>query len=169
MKNALRFIICLLLFHANHTIQAATSPPADNFVEMQGSECASELAQHAKLVFKQNPQRMLAYNNKTADLHLFNALAVNSYRDRDSHVSFHSIKNSDGSCEISITESYILQTTCNDARNEVFSKWNLQGKLNARTLVLESRHIKGKQAFLTAQFSTLCLVTTRQVIHNSIH
>ena len=169
MKTVLRFISCILLFNANQTIQAATSPPADNFVELQGSECANELGQLAQLVFKQNPQRMLAYHNKATDLHLFNSFAVNSYRDRDSHVSFHGIKNSDGSCDISITESYILQTTCNDARNEAFSKWDLQGKLNARTLVLVNQHIKGKQAFLTEQFSTLCLVTTRQVIGNSIY
>jgi hypothetical protein len=138
----------------------------DEVIQQQDIGCSSQLRQLAESTLKTNPYRILAYNEKATDIHLFNALAVSSFRDRDSHVSFHGVKNIDGSCDTSVTQSYILQTTCNDARNEAFSKWDLQGKLNARTMVLISKRIKGKQAFLTSQFATLCLVTTRQVISN---
>ncbi|WP_235869437.1 hypothetical protein [Veronia nyctiphanis] len=109
---------------------------------------------------------MLPYVDKSDDIHLFNALAVTSYRDRDSHVTFHGVKNINGGCDTSVTESYVLQTACADARHEAFSKWDFQGKLNDHTYVLKSKRIEGKQAFLTDQFKKYCLVTTRQVISN---
>ena len=164
MKSVLTFVSCLLLLNANSWAQSATHTSTDDIAEQHDIACSNELRQLAQANLKQNPHRMLAYNEKSNDLHLFNALAVSSYRDRDSHVTFHGVKNADGSCDTSITESYVLQTTCADARNEAFSKWNFQGKLNARTMVLKSQRIKGKQAFLTDQFSSLCLVTTRQVV-----
>ena len=168
MKPALIFISFFLLFNAHSRAQSAAHTSMDKIAEQHNIACSSELRQLAQMTLKQNPHRMLAYNEKPGDLHLFNALAVSSYRDRDSHVTFHGVKNVNGSCDTSVTESYILQTTCADARHEAFSKWDFQGKLNARTLVLKSLRIKGKQAFLTEQFATLCLVTTRQVISNPV-
>ncbi len=164
MKNALIYVCSAFLL--NVWTQAAAQTSMDVITEQYNTPCSTELRQLAQTTLKQNPHRMLAYNEKEKDRHLFNALAVSSYRDRDSHVTFHGVKNAFGSCDISVTESYILQTSCADARHEAFSKWDFQGKLNNRTMVLKSRRIKGKQAFLTEQFSTLCLVTTRQVIHN---
>lgn len=164
MKNALICVCSVLLL--NGWAQAAAQTSMDVITEQYNTPCSTELRQLAQNTLKQNPHRMLAYNEKEQDRHLFNALAVSSYRDRDSHVTFHGVKNADGSCDTSVTESYILQTSCPDARNEAFSKWDFQGKLNARTLVLKSQRIEGKQAFLTDQFGTLCLVTTRQVINN---
>ncbi len=164
MKNALIYVCSAFLL--NVWTQAAAQTSMDVITEQYNTPCSTELRQLAQTTLKQNPHRMLAYNEKEKDRHLFNALAVSSYRDRDSHVTFHGVKNASGSCDTSVTESYILQTSCADARHEAFSKWDFQGKLNNRTMVLKSRRIKGKQAFLTEQFSTLCLVTTRQVIHN---
>lgn len=166
MKPALIFVSCILLLNANNRAHSATHTSMDEITEQQNIVCSNELRQLAQTSLKQNPHRMLAYNEEENDLHLFNALAVSSYRDRDSHVTFHGVKNVYGSCDTSVTESYVLQTTCADARNEAFSKWDFQGKLNADTMVLKSQRINGKQAFLTDQFSKLCLVTTRQVIYN---
>ena len=166
MKPVLLFVNCLLLLNANSWAQSATHTSMDAIAQQYNIACSSELRQLAETSLKQNPHRMLVYSEKEDDLHLFNALAVSSYRDRDSHVTFHGVKNGDGSCDTSVTESYLLQTSCADARNEVFSKWDFQGKLNVRTMVLRSQDVKGKQAFLTDQFATLCLVTTRQVNNN---
>ncbi|GLQ75389.1 hypothetical protein [Vibrio penaeicida] len=132
----------------------------------QALPCAEELRELARSSLKKNPHRMLAYKSDSNDIHLFNALAVTNYRDRDSHVTFHGIKNANGTCDTSVTESYVLQTPCADARHEAFSKWDFQGKLTDRTMVLSSKRIAGKQAFLTDQFTTLCLVTTRQLVKN---
>lgn len=164
MKPALAVVSCLLFLNANSWAQSATSTAMDKIAEQHNIACSNELRELAQASLKQNPHRMLAYNDKAKERHLFNALAVTSYRDRDSHVSFHGVKNANGYCDTSVTESYVLQTSCADARNEAFSKWEFQGKLNARTMVLKSQRIAGKQAFLTEQFHTLCLVTTRQVI-----
>ena len=144
--------------------QAKTS--MDSIFESQAIPCSSELKDLATATLKENPHRMLPYVNKSDDIHLFNALAVTTYRDRQSHVTFHGVKNIEGGCDTSVTESYILQTSCADARHEAFSKWNFKGKLNEHTYVLKSKKIIGKQAFLTEQFSNFCLVTTRQVISN---
>ena len=144
--------------------QAKTS--MDSFFESQAIPCSSELQELATNVLKENPHRMLPYASKSDDIHLFNALAVTTYRDRQSHVTFHGVKNIEGGCDTSVTESYILQTSCADARHEAFSKWDFEGKLNEHTYVLKSKKISGKQAFLTEQLSNFCLVTTRQVISN---
>lgn len=166
MKSIFTFISCLLFFNINSPAQSATQTSMDKIAEQHNIPCSSELRELAQSSLKQNPHRMLAYNETADELHLFNALAVTNYRDRDSHVSFHGVKNANGHCDTSITESYVLQTSCVDARNEAFSKWDFQGKLNTRTMVLKNQHIEGKQAFLTEQFHTLCLVTTRQIINN---
>ena len=144
--------------------QAKTS--MDSFFESQAIPCSSELQELATNALKENPHRMLPYASKPDDIHLFNALAVTTYRDRQSHVTFHGVKNIEGGCDTSVTESYILQTSCADARHEAFSKWDFEGKLNEHTYVLKSKKITGKQAFLTEQLSNFCLVTTRQLISN---
>lgn len=144
--------------------QAKTS--MDSFFESQAIPCSSELQELATNALKENPHRMLPYASKSDDIHLFNALAVTTYRDRQSHVTFHGVKNIEGGCDTSVTESYILQTSCADARHEAFSKWDFEGKLNEHTYVLKSKKITGKQAFLTEQLSNFCLVTTRQLISN---
>lgn len=156
--------LCLLPSVFIAPVNAKTS--IESVLEHQHNPCSSELIQLAEVTLKTNPHRILPYNDKPTDVHLFNALAVTSYRDRDSHVTFHGIKNIAGGCDTSVTESYVLQTSCSDARHEAFSKWGFQGKLNDRTYVLNSKRIKGKQAFLTDQLPNICLVTTRQVINN---
>ena len=164
MKPALTFVSCFVFLNANSWAESARHTSMDDITQQHNLACSTELRQLAQANLKQNPHRMLAYDERTSDLHLFNALAVSSYRDRDSHVTFHGVKKANGNCDTSVTESYVLQTSCADARHEAFSKWDFQGKLNTRTLVLKSQRIAGKQAFLTDQFHTLCLVTTRQVV-----
>jgi len=166
MYKKLKLIGLLILLPISQFSQAEKLSGLDQLTQQQDIGCSSELRTLADSTIKQNPYRILGYNEENQNIHLFNALAVTSHRDRDSHVSFYGVKNADGSCDTAITESYVLETTCNDARNEAFSKWDLKGKLNERTVVLSSKRIPGKEAFLTSQFTTLCLVTTRQVINN---
>ncbi len=161
--NLVRIFSGLLL--ASST-QVVASTSMDNIAKAQTIPCSSELRTLASENLKTNPHRMLAYQEKDDDVHLFNALAVTSYRDRDSHVTFHGVKNAHGGCDTSVVESYVLDTPCADARHEAFSKWNFQGRLNERTMVLTSKRIEGKQAFLTEQNTAVCLVTTRKVVHN---
>ncbi|MBD1556469.1 hypothetical protein HC752_05935 [Vibrio sp. S9_S30] len=146
--------------------EAPVTTSMDIIATEQAIPCSTELRELARSSLKKNPHRMLAYKEKVSDIHLFNALAVTHYRDRDSHITFHGIKNANGTCDTSVTESYVLQTPCADARHEAFSKWDFQGKLTDKTMVLNSKRIEGKQAFLTDQFTTLCLVTTRQLVEN---
>ena len=162
--NVITALTIMLVSHTAMTEAQETS--MDRITAQQSVPCSEELRELARISLKENPHRMLAQQNDSDDDHLFNALAVTSYRDRDSHVSFHGVRNSHGQCDTSVTESYVLQTPCSDARHEAFSKWEFEGKLNDHTSVLKSKEIEGKQAFLTDQFSTLCLVTTRQVVRN---
>ncbi len=167
MKAAL--IVFTGLFIFSPTLLAEDIPPKtsmDNITQQQTVPCSEALRELARVSLKTNPHRMLPYQENSDAVHLFNALAVTQYRDRDSHVTFHGVKNANGTCDTSVTESYVLQTPCSDARHEAFSKWDFEGKLTDRTFVLTSKRIAGKQAFLTDQFSTLCLVTTRQIVQN---
>ncbi len=158
----------LLLSHAVFASEQGEEPHTsmDTIASQQVIPCSSELRQLAAASLKQNPHRILTHKNDDDDIHLFNALSVTHYRDRDSHVSFHGVRNEKGTCDTSVTESYVLQTSCADARHEAFSKWNFQGKLDKKTMVLTSKRVEGKQAFLTDQFGQFCLVTTRLVVHN---
>lgn len=156
--------ITLLLLSSNSWAENTTS--MDTIARSMDIPCSGELRSLASESLKRNPHRMLSYSDKVSDIHLFNALAVTSYRDRDSHVMFYGVRNENGTCDTSVTESYILQTPCADARHEAFSKWKFEGKLTENTSVLSSKKTPEKQAFLTSQFMSLCLVTTRQVIVN---
>ena len=163
MKSNLLLLSCLLV-SAQSAAESKASTSMVNITSQYDVPCSTELRSIALTSLKTNPHRMLEYNEKSNDPHLFNAFAVTNYRDRDSHVSFHGVRNNEGSCDTSVTESYVLQTNCADARHEAFSKWNYQGQLTDHTMVLKSKRIKGKQAFLTDQFTTFCFVTTRQVV-----
>ena len=169
MKYGFLFMGFGLILSAPSSAVSKVSTPMGDITEEYNVPCSSELRSLAQASLKTNPHRMLEYSTKKNDIHLFNAFAVTQYRDRDSHVSFHGVKNSQGSCDTSVTESYVLQTNCADARNEAFSKWNYEGQLTAHTMVLKSKRIKGKEAFLTDQFTTFCLVTTRQLVANPAH
>ncbi|MHA2938683.1 hypothetical protein ACXJY6_10380 [Vibrio sp. RC27] len=165
MKTKSTSLVCLLSIGFS-TLTYAQETSMEHIAAEQAIPCSEELIDLARVSLKENPHRMLEQKTGIDDVHLFNALAVTSYRDRDSHVTFHGVRNSLGKCDTSVTESYVLQTPCSDARHEAFSKWTFEGKLNERTVVLESKRTPGKEAFLTDQFSTLCLVTTRQVVNN---
>ncbi|MEC6813664.1 hypothetical protein VXS05_01025 [Photobacterium toruni] len=166
MKGVQILVIGLCLLPSVYIAPINAKTSMDSVVKDLPPPCSSELIQLAEVALKTNPHRILSYTDKSTDIHLFNALAVTSYRDRDSHITFHGVKNTAGGCDTSVTESYVLQTSCSDARHEAFSKWRFQGKLNNRTYVLNSKRIKGKQAILTDQLPDICLVTTRQVINN---
>lgn len=144
------------------------STSMDIIADKQSLPCNSELRVLAQQALKKNPHRLIGYQEVPDDVHLYNALAVTQYRDRKSHVSFHGVKNSAGGCDTSVTESYVLQTSCSDARHEAFSKWAFEGRLDAMTSVLRDKRDESKQAFLTDQPPTLCLVTTRKVIFNPV-
>lgn len=167
MKGTTSLVVAGLIFSTSvfaNSETAAVRTSMDVIAEERSIPCSSELRDLASKTLKQNPHRMLAYGESDSDKHMFNALAVAEYRDRGSHVSFHGVLNSEGRCDTSVTESFVLQTSCSDARHEAFSKWDFKGKLNQNTMVLKSKRIEGKQAFLTDQFGLLCLVTTRQVV-----
>ena len=141
-------------------ISAYATTSMDRIAEQQTIPCVDELSRLAADTLKENPHRMLAQQEESGAHHLFNAFTVVQYRDRSSHVVFNAVENKQGGCDMSVTESYILQTSCSDARHEAFSKWDFQGKMDDQTFVLENDD--NQQAFLTEQFSKLCLVTTRQ-------
>lgn len=133
----------------------------DSIAQESALPCESLLIELAAKSLKLNPHRMLEQSTQISDKELFSAIAVTEYRDRASHVTFHGVENTLGHCQATVTESYVLQTNCADARHEAFSKWTFQGKLNEQTMVLSANRIAGKQAFLTDQKPAICLVTTR--------
>lgn len=166
MGNKAFFFGVSLLGSLNVFAQEQTTTSMDAIADEQSLMCDTELRALSLASLKSNPHRMLAYNKSGNDIHLFNALAVTQYRDRKSHVTFHGVKNSNGGCDTSVTESYVLQTSCADARHEAFSKWEFQGKLDETTVVLQAKRVEGKQAFLTDQKPNICLVTTRRMVLN---
>ena len=95
----------LILSAQNAAATSNASTPMGDITEEYNVPCSNELRSLAQASLKTNPRRMLEYSTKKNDIHLFNAFAVTQYRDRDSHVSFHGVKNSQGSCDTSVTES----------------------------------------------------------------
>ncbi|WP_260261779.1 hypothetical protein [Vibrio intestinalis] len=166
MSNKALLIFAITSFSSLAATEQAKLTSMDAIADEQTLACDSELRTLSIESLKSNPHRMLAYNDSGSDVHLFNALAVTQYRDRKSHVTFHGVKNSEGGCDTSVTESYVLQTSCADARHEAFSKWDFQGKLDDNTMVLKAKRVEGKQAFLTDQNPNICLVTTRRMVLN---
>ncbi|ELP5728713.1 hypothetical protein QTV44_001962 [Vibrio vulnificus] len=137
----------------------------DSIAQEHALPCESLLIELASNSLKLNPHRMLEQSTQISENELFGAFAVTDYRDRASHVTFHGVENTLGRCQATVTESYVLQTNCADARHEAFSKWDFQGKLSQETMVLSAKRISGKQAFLTDQKPAICLVTTRYTLN----
>lgn len=103
----------------------------------------------------------------------FEAFMLLSYNDQDSHVRFTAIPTAEG-CEVSYSESFEIKTPCMGAREALFKRWKIIGKLSDTTMVMRYDFPRDKKtlpanesdratAYLTqADNGKACLVTKKQ-------
>lgn len=96
-----------------------------------------------------------------------------SYNDQDSHVSFTAVPQGED-CEVHISESFELPASCVDARQALFKRWAMLGRLNDTTIVMRYDHPRDKSqlpadidaratAILTqTQHGKYCLISKKQ-------
>lgn len=103
----------------------------------------------------------------------FQAFMLLSYNDQDSHVLFTAIPMGQN-CEVSYSESFEIDTPCMGAREALFKRWQIIGKLSNTTMVMRYDHPRDKKtlpakeedramAYLTqTRRGEACLVTKKQ-------
>ncbi len=133
--------------------------------------CKNILLDFAETLIGPKKHRIL--RNPTAHVPFFHAFMLLSYNDQESHVLFSAVPTGNG-CEVSYSESFEINTPCMDAREALFKRWQLIGKLSETTVVLRYDHPRDKKtlppdendratAYLTqTRNGEACLVSKKQ-------
>ncbi len=103
--------------------------------------CQTKLVRIADHIIGKKRHRILEKNVSQAKT--FHAFVLLSYNDQDSHLSFTATETGDG-CQVNMNESYELPANCLDARNSIFKRWAMLGRLNDKTIVVRYDHPRRK-------------------------
>lgn len=119
------------------------------------------------------PKKHRILRNPTPHSPFFEAFMLLSYNDQETHVHFTAVPTEKG-CEVSYSESFEIKTPCMDAREALFKRWQLIGKLSNTTMVMRYDFPRDKKnlppdendratAYLTqTRNGAGCLVTKKQ-------
>lgn len=133
--------------------------------------CQNKLIRIADYFIGKKRHRILEKNVSNSTT--FHAFVLLSYNDQDTHMSFTATETKTG-CQINMRESYELPANCMDARNSIFKRWAMIGKLNDKTIVMRYDHPRKKatliadenaraMGFLTqTRRGEACLITKQQ-------
>lgn len=133
--------------------------------------CKNILIEFAEELIGPKKHRIL--RNPTPHSPFFEAFMLLSYNDQDSHVNFTAVPTEKG-CEVSYSESFEIDTPCMGAREALFKRWQLVGKLSDTTFVMRYDFPRDKKTLpenendrATAYLSQTrngagCLVTKKQ-------
>ncbi|PID65604.1 MAG: hypothetical protein CR975_06500 [Gammaproteobacteria bacterium] len=133
--------------------------------------CKAPLIKAAAVII--GPKRHRILHNKTSHSPIFEAFVLLTYNDQESHLNFTAVPTEAG-CEVSYRESFEINTPCIDAREALFKRWQVLGKLSDTTMVLRYDSPRKKEqlpadeddratAYLTqTRQGVSCLVTKKQ-------
>lgn len=123
------------------------------------AHCKSELISLAEQTIGENKHRLLAIPTEKGKQNTFIS-GVIQYKDRQSHVVYAASKNTQGQCMATFQETFTIKSPCILVREEVFKKWQFQGKLNQSSMVLKNMRDKNMRAILSdASDGSYCLVS----------
>lgn len=119
------------------------------------------------------PKKHRILRNPTPHSPFFEAFMLLRYNDRDSHVNFTAVPTENG-CEVNYSESFEIDVPCMGAREALFKRWQLMGKLSDTTFVMRYDFPRDKETLpknendrATAYLSQTrngegCLITKKQ-------
>lgn len=137
----------------------------------------SETCKQAVMAFSGKligPKKHRVLSNHSAPP-IFEAFILIHYNDQDSHALLSAVDTEQG-CRINYTENFDINMPCMGAREALFKRWKLLGKLSEITLVVRYDYPRDKKtlpaseaertrAYLTqTRRGASCLVTKRQLI-----
>ena len=147
----------LILMVFSTTILAQTSM-SKVLAGFESKACYETLITSANDTIKQNKHRLLAtYQDKDMLPHFISG--VIEYKDRLSQVMFAASKQNQA-CKVVAKEAFTVKLPCITVRQEVFKRWQFQGKLNVNTMVLQHMRKPTLKGMLSeAVDGSYCLVT----------
>ena len=147
----------LLCFSSSTLAETSMSKLVENF---ETNACSAILVKAAEATIKENPHRLLTPHKPPNSRALPSLISgVIQYKDRQSHITYSTDKQNDR-CHVASIETFTFKSPCLTVREEVFSKWSIEGKLNNTTMVLKSRRKAHHTAHLTdARDGSYCLVS----------
>ncbi|MBQ4851385.1 hypothetical protein [Pseudoalteromonas sp. MMG012] len=122
--------------------------------------CAAQLIELATNTIGLNKHRLLELNSQSKQLHSSFVSGVIEYKDRQSHVVYAATKDIQGQCSVTFQETFTVKSPCILVREEVFKKWQYQGKLNSNTMVFKNQRDTSMSGMLSdASDGSYCLVS----------
>lgn len=165
-----RLIVIFTLSMASHVLAQSKMPQVLPQTNLPPA-CKNILLDFAERMIGPKAHRILV--TATPHTPFFEAFMLLSYNDQDSHVRFTAIPTATG-CEVSYSESFEIDTPCMGAREALFKRWQILGKLSNTTMVMRYDFPRNKKAlpeneadrataYLTqARGGKSCLVTKKQ-------
>ncbi|MBQ4862531.1 hypothetical protein J8L98_12620 [Pseudoalteromonas sp. MMG013] len=122
--------------------------------------CAAQLIELATNTIGLNKHRLLELNSQSKQLLSSFVSGVIEYKDRQSHVVYAATKDTQGQCAVTFQETFTVKSPCILVREEVFKKWQYQGKLNSNTMVFKNQRDTSMSGMLSdASDGSYCLVS----------
>lgn len=167
-KKVLTLFMLLLTANALAETKISTILADNNDLPI---ECKTILIDAAEIMI--GPKRHRIIENPSSNGDIFSAFILLSYNDQESHINFTAIPSEQG-CNVGYNESFEINIPCVDARESLFKRWRLLGKLSDSTIVMRYDFPRDKKtlpknendranAYLTqTRRGTACLVTKKQ-------
>ena len=106
------------------------------------------------------------WSTNDANHHLFTSMTILSYGQNDSHLSITASPNPAGTCDITYTETFIIDQPCTLVRSTTFQKWQKASQLNNSVLLVNSNG--SVTIYLTPQLKDeACLISKKEVRHKT--
>jgi hypothetical protein len=122
--------------------------------------CAADLTELARNTIGLNKHRLLELNGQASQQQSSFVSGVIQYKDRQSHVVYSATEDKQGNCMVTFQETFTVKSPCILVREEVFKKWQYQGKLNNHTMVFRNQKDISMSAMLSdASDGSYCLVS----------
>lgn len=166
-----RHFLLLSVWLFGTVVSAETKMPAVLKELNLANPCKQTLVALAEEIIGPKEHRII--ENKVTDSNIFEAFILLSYNDQESHLNFTAVPTAKG-CKVSYSESFDVRTPCVEARESLFKRWRMLGKLSQTTTVFRYDFPRNKKqlpenendratAYLTqTRRGTSCLVTRKR-------
>ncbi len=103
--------------------------------------CQAKVSAIADHIIGKKKHRIL--EKQVSDSDSFHVFVLLSYNDQDSHLSL-TASPTKTDCRVDSSESFELPAPCTEARESIFKRWEMLGRLSEKTRVLRYDHPRKK-------------------------
>lgn len=156
---------CLALLLSSAAAHAGNANLDRNAKAIGAKQCLSAIKAHAERVIEASSHEAdMAWHTEQPDSRLLSYFVSKGRFDVDTQVNMLFVPNPTGGCDTVITETFVVEKTCELFQEQKLQDWKSRALLNRRTIVLQGTDNRiGLYLTPAGITADLCLVTRREV------